>query len=81
MRDNGGAADELSLPDAARKLGLSWGQVWRRALRGDLGEVRRVAGRYLVSARSVEAFRRGRDAKSSAGEAAARAPRPSTTAR
>ena len=71
MKDNCGAADELSLPDVARELALSWGQVWRLALRGDL-EVRRVAGRYLVAAASVEALKRSREAKAAAYQAAAR---------
>ncbi len=44
---------ELPLPVAALRLGISWERAWRRLLEGRL-QGRKVKGRWLVTAESVE---------------------------
>ena len=53
------ARKELPLPDAALRLGVSWGVAWRLLLRGAL--VGRKRGRlWLVDEESVIRLRRSR---------------------
>jgi molybdenum-dependent DNA-binding transcriptional regulator ModE len=42
----------ISLPAAARRLGISWAVAWRKVLTGQL-EGQQVNGRWRVSERSV----------------------------
>ncbi len=45
--------EELSLPEAAQRLGLSYQQVYRLALNGSL-PVRRAGARWVTTAAQVE---------------------------
>ncbi len=47
---------EISLPDAALRLGLPWHAAYKLALGGALGPVRQVAGRWVVTEAGVEAY-------------------------
>lgn len=54
MRDK--ADETLSLPDAARTLGLSWAATWRLMLVGALtGERDALSGRWRVTRESLDA--------------------------
>jgi len=57
----------IPLTAVCLKLGLSWPQVWRLALRGELG-ARKEGGRWLCDADRVEQVRRDR-VKASRGTA------------
>ncbi len=46
-------AETVSLPSAARRLGVSWPVAWRKLLRGEL-EGRQINGRWQVTASSVQ---------------------------
>ena len=50
----------IPLPDAAQRLGISWERAWRKVLAGEL-EGQKVAGRWVVTERSVEKVRAERD--------------------
>ena len=54
---------EMTLPEAALTLGLSWHRAYRLVLSRKL-ESRRVAGRYLVTRESVERLRGAASKKS-----------------
>lgn len=43
---------EISLTDAAQRLGISWGRAWRLILTGKLSGVKRE-GRWFVAEQSV----------------------------
>lgn len=61
MRDT--ADETLSLPDAARALGLSWAATWRLVLLGVLkGERDALSGRWKVTGKSVQTVAQQRDA-------------------
>jgi predicted site-specific integrase-resolvase len=47
---------EITLPDAASRLHLPWHAANKLAMKGDLGAVRQVAGRWLVSEEGVLAY-------------------------
>lgn len=47
---------EITLPQAALRLGLPWHAAHKLALRGLLGPVRQLAGRWLVPEVGVEAY-------------------------
>lgn len=49
----------LTLPDAARELGVSWGVAYRLVLTRAL-DAQRVDGRYVVSTLSLRRFKAGR---------------------
>jgi hypothetical protein len=38
----------ISLPEYAQRLGLSWGQAYRRVLRGEVRAARDRSGRWVV---------------------------------
>ena len=63
-----GARTEMTLPDAAQALRKSWQQTYRLVLTGQL-DARRVGGRYVVSAASVERVRRAQKPNAGAGAA------------
>lgn len=46
--------DVMSLPMAARSLGVSWTRAWTMALKGQLDGAEQVAGRWVVPRASVE---------------------------
>jgi len=46
-------SDTLPLVRAARLLGLSWGQAWRRTLTGELEGEQDARGRWFVTDTSV----------------------------
>lgn len=49
--------EPVPLAQAAKRLGLSWGQAWRLLLTGRLcGE--KVSGRWFVTGESVDAYAR-----------------------
>ncbi len=50
---------QLSLPETASRLCISWNQAWRLVLTGTLTGTK-VAGRWLVQEASVVAYERGR---------------------
>ena len=60
--------DEMTLPECARALEISWAQAYRLVLTGEL-QSRQVGARYFVSAADVRRLQRER----SAGERAAAA--------
>lgn len=47
---------EITLSDAAQRLGMSWGRAWRLVLTGKLLGTKRE-GRWVVSERSVTRLR------------------------
>jgi hypothetical protein len=47
---------EISLPQAAVRLGLPWHAAHKLALRGVLGPVRQVAGRWLITEAGLESY-------------------------
>lgn len=54
------AQDRVTLPEAARTLGVSWPVAYRLLLGGDLyGEIG-VNGRWLISRRSLDSLARKR---------------------
>lgn len=44
----------LTLPQAARELGVSWNRAWSLVLRGQLDGAEMIAGRWVVPRASVE---------------------------
>jgi hypothetical protein len=48
--------DDITLPQAAALIGLPWYTAHRLALRGELGPVRQIAGRWLLQQSHVLAF-------------------------
>ena len=48
------AIEKYALPDAARRLSLSWGRTWNLLLRGELDGAKE-GGRWYVTAASVDA--------------------------
>ena len=48
--------NEVTLPQAAAQLGLPWHAAHKLALRGELGRVRQVAGRWLVPKIGIDAY-------------------------
>jgi phage FluMu gp28-like protein len=61
--------DEMTLPECARTLGVSWAQAYRLVLTGEL-ESRQVGARYFVSATDVKRLRRERSAEEPAAATA-----------
>ena len=48
----------MTLPAAAKVLGISWGRAWRLALMRKLDARQDARGRYLVTAESVRACKK-----------------------
>lgn len=48
--------DSISLTEAGILLGLDWHQAYRRMMRGDFGQPRKVSGRWLLPASTVSAL-------------------------
>jgi hypothetical protein len=48
--------EEITLPEAAKRAGLTWPQAQRRLTRGDFGPSRQIAGRWLVTASGVAEY-------------------------
>lgn len=48
--------EEISLPQAALRLGLPWHAAHKLLLRGKLGAARQIVGRWVVPAAGVEAY-------------------------
>jgi hypothetical protein len=53
-------APEISLSQAARRLGLSWAAAWRLVLERRLDARQQPNGRWLVREASLEAYLRDR---------------------
>jgi hypothetical protein len=54
---------EITLPEAANRLRLSWHATYKLALQGEFGEMRRIASRWLIDEAGVAAYRaRAREA-------------------
>jgi hypothetical protein len=51
------AVPEVTLPEAALALGISWHRAWRLCLTGEL-TARQNGRRYVVTAASVQAYKR-----------------------
>jgi hypothetical protein len=54
---------EISLTDAAQRLGISWGRAWRLILTGKIAGVKRE-GRWFVNELSVEEMESSESASS-----------------
>jgi hypothetical protein len=55
-------SEELSLAEAALRLGLSWQRAWRLVLTGEIVG-RKHEGRWVVNADSVERYRHSAPSK------------------
>jgi hypothetical protein len=47
---------EITIPQAAHRIGRAWRATWKLALRGQLGPARQIAGRWLVTEQGVAAY-------------------------